>query len=77
MFVVKITKVTSNGAQGSADFLVEEMNTETRGTLKFRITKGNGCKNVSVLDPFGGLNPRAYEILVGLLKFELGRQGLI
>ncbi len=75
--MVKITKVTSSGAEGTAEFSVEEMNVESYGTVQFRITEHSGCKNVSMLDPFGGQNPHGYQTLVALLKFELGQRGLI
>lgn len=77
MLVVKITKVTSSGVQGSAEFSIDEMNTETHGTLQFLITEHNGCKDVSVVDPFDGQNPSEYQTLVELVKFELVGQGLM
>jgi hypothetical protein len=77
VFVLKITNVTSRGVQGSAEFSDDKMNTETHGTLQFWITEHNGCKNVSVVDPFDGQNPSGYQTLVELIKFELVGQGLI
>ena len=75
--MLKITKVTSSGVQGSAEFSIDEMNAETHGTLQFWITEHNGCKDVSVVDPFDGQNPNGYQTLVELIKFELVGQGLI
>lgn len=75
--MLKITKVTGSGVQGLAEFCNDEMETETRGSLQFRITEHQGCKDVSVMDPFGGQNPGDYQTLVELIKFELVGQGVI
>jgi len=77
VFVLKITKVASSGVQGSAEFSNDETNTKTHGSLQFRMTEHNGCKDVSVVDPFDGQNPSGYQTLVELIKFELIGHGLI
>ena len=75
--MITITGISSDGVQGTADFWMEEMGTETRGNLQFRITQQHGKKTLSVLDPFGSQNTHAYEMLVGLLEFELKQRGLL
>jgi hypothetical protein len=69
--MIKIIKDSTNGQFGTASFSMDEQSHETEGQLMFRIVG----QKLEVLDPFGGQNKHAYDVLSSLLEFELRQKG--
>jgi hypothetical protein len=70
--MIKIIKNSDHGQFGT-DFWMEEQGHELKGQLMFR-TDG---QKLEVLDPFGGQNKHAYEVLLSLLDSELRQKGYL
>jgi hypothetical protein len=69
--MIKIVKDSDGGQFGTADFSMDEQGQEIEGQLMFRIVG----QKLEVLDPFGGQNKHAYDVLSSLLDFELRQKG--
>ena len=71
--MITILTNSNNGQFGSADFWMEERDKEMKGRLMFKIVG----RQLEVLDPFGGQDQHAFEVLSSLLRSELERKGLL